>query len=164
MAIILHVLLILHTWLAHPFHVSVCDIEFNQKSSSLEISQRIFLDDLEEALRKTSGWTNLDVMNPTDKKRFDALLKDYLLKNLEVLANGKKLTLTYLGHEIEADAMWCYIEVTQLNNLNSIEVTNGVLLETFDDQINIVHIKREGKIRSLKLHRDGESGVIQYQQ
>jgi len=163
MAIILHVLLVLHTWLAHPFHVSVCDIEFNQKNGSLEISQRIFLDDLEEALRKTSGWANLDVMNPTDKKRFDAMMKDYLLKNLVVVANGTKQKLSYLGHEVEADALWCYIEVTSVNNLESIEVTNSVLLETFDDQINIVHIKREGKLRSLKLYKDNATGDITFE-
>jgi hypothetical protein len=162
MAMILHICLIFVTWLAHPFHVSVCDVEFNEKNHSLEISQRIFLDDLEEALRKKSGWTTLDVVNPSDKKRFDALMKEFVLENLSLEVNNKPVALSYLGHELESDAIWCYLEVTGVNNLATITVENKVLIDAFSDQVNLIHIKKEGKIRSLKLHRDNGKGSIDY--
>ena len=162
MAMIVHILLIFVTWLAHPFHVSVCDVEFNDKTKSLEISQRIFLDDLEEALRKKSGWTTLDVVNPSDKKRFDALMKEFVIENLSLEINNKPVKLSYLGHELESDAIWCYLEVTGVNNLTTIGVENSVLIDTFPDQVNLVHVKKEGKIRSLKLYRDNIKGSIDY--
>ena len=37
--------------LAHDIHMSRCDIDYNKEASSLEISIRIFLDDLELDLR-----------------------------------------------------------------------------------------------------------------
>jgi hypothetical protein len=162
MAMIVHISFIFVTWLAHPFHVSVCDVEFNEKNHSLEISQRIFLDDLEEALRKKSGWTTLDVVSPSDKKRFDVLMKEFVLENLSVEVNNKPVKLSYLGHELESDAIWCYLEVTGVNNLSTIGVENSVLIDTFPDQVNLVHIKKDGKIRSLKLYRDNAKGSIDY--
>ena len=36
----------------HPFHVSVCDVDFKEESKSIQVSQRIFLDDLEKALNE----------------------------------------------------------------------------------------------------------------
>lgn len=162
MAMIVHILFVFVTWLAHPFHVSVCDIEYNSKTSSLEISQRVFLDDLEEALRRKSGWTTLDVMNPSDKKRFDALVKEYVMESLSLSVNNSKATATYLGQEVESDALWCYLEVTGVNNLSSITVGNTILIESFPDQVNLVHIKKDGKIRSLKLYQNNVSGSVTY--
>lgn len=162
MAMIVHILFVFVTWLAHPFHVSVCDIEYNSKTSSLEISQRVFLDDLEEALRRKSGWTTLDVMKPSDKKRFDALVKEYVMESLSLSVNNAKATTSYLGHEVESDALWCYLEVTGVNNLNSITVGNTILIESFPDQVNLVHIKKDGKIRSLKLYENNVTGSVTY--
>lgn len=162
MVMMLHVLLVFFGWLAHPFHVSVCDIEVNQKNRSLEISQRIFLDDLEMALRKKSGWEKLDVLNPSDPKRFDALMKDYIRDHLDISVNGKTRAYTYLGHEQEGDALWCYMEVKEVEQIDLIEVKNTILLETYNDQINLVHIKNDGKIRSLKLYQDKVRDSISY--
>lgn len=162
MALIVHVLLIFLTSNAHPFHVSVCDVEYNASGRSLEISQRIFLDDLEEALRKESGWTTLDVMNPSDKKRFDRLMKDYVMSHMSIKVNGTPVVLSYLGHERESDAMWCYVEAAEVNNLEVIEVENSVLIDAFPDQVNIVHVKKDGKIRSMKLYKDSPADRIAY--
>lgn len=162
MAMIVHILFVFVTWLAHPFHVSVCDIEYNAKTSALEISQRVFLDDLEEALRKKSGWATLDVMNPSDKKRFDALVKEYVMESLSLSVNNARVKVSYLGHEVESDALWCYLEVTGVNNISNITVGNTILIESFPDQVNLVHIKKDGKIRSLKLYQNNTSGSVSY--
>ncbi|MFT4834693.1 MAG: hypothetical protein ACI8WP_001456, partial [Flavobacteriaceae bacterium] len=38
----------------HPYHVSVCDVIVNREANSIQVAQRIFVDDLEIALRKSS--------------------------------------------------------------------------------------------------------------
>lgn len=155
-------LLFISVWVAHPFHVSVCEINVNPENESLEISQRIFLDDLENALRKTSGWSTLDVVHPSDQKKFDALLQKYVTNHLTILVNGQEKTLSYLGHEVEADAMWCYIEVAGVNNVKDIEVESTILLETFEDQMNLIHIKKDGEIHSLRLGKSHERDALFY--
>ena len=146
----------------HPFHVSVCDMEHNEKSKSLEITHHIFLDDLEEALRKKYDPV-LDIVNPSDESKRDEMLKEYILEHFTVFVNGKLQDGRYLGHEIENDAMYCYIEIEGVKRLKSISVSNNILMEIFDDQVNLVHIKVEGKIRSLKLDKREFSGMIDYE-
>ena len=45
-------LIVAYTALIHPFFVSMTDINYNDNNKSLEISVRIFTDDLENTLRK----------------------------------------------------------------------------------------------------------------
>ena len=38
----------------HPYHLSVTEIKFNDKNSSLEVACKMFTADLENALKKTT--------------------------------------------------------------------------------------------------------------
>ncbi|MDX1628346.1 MAG: DUF6702 family protein, partial [Fulvivirga sp.] len=68
----------------------------------------------------------------------------------------------YLGHELEAGAIYVYMEVEKVRKLNSLTVRNEVLLPVFDDQVNLVHVKVDGKIRSMKLEEGDEEDQLNY--
>ncbi len=53
--------------LLHPFYVSVTEVRHNEKSRALEVSTRIFYDDLEEALASASR-TKVDILKPSDRE------------------------------------------------------------------------------------------------
>ena len=55
--------LILFQSVFHPFHVSVSDIKYKEDQKAIQISTRIFLDDLELALRAFTGNEKLDIMD-----------------------------------------------------------------------------------------------------
>lgn len=135
----------------HDFHVSVCSIDYRAEKKTLEISHRIFLDDLETAMRKEFGDSYIDVVNPKDKDRFAERLEEYVIKKFELTVNGKEPELNYLGAEIEDDVMYCYIEVEGVKKLKSVSVENKILMELFADQVNLVHVKAFEKTRSMKL-------------
>ena len=78
-------------------------------------------------------------------------LAAYFKENFEVGINGANSTYEYLGGEVEDDVIWCYIEVTDVAELESIQLTNKVLTETFDDQKNLVHFKIGGEKKSFIL-------------
>jgi hypothetical protein len=46
----------------HPLHISVTDIEYDEKAKSLEIMSRIFMDDLELTMRNRLNQPDLDIM------------------------------------------------------------------------------------------------------
>ncbi|MEN8249814.1 MAG: DUF6702 family protein [Bacteroidota bacterium] len=146
------ILLIIASFIIHPFHVSVCDIEFNKEAKAVQVSQRMFLDDLEVTLNKKYGTTLIIDDLGTISLR-DSLLADYLDENLEIIVDGKVRYGKYLGSEIEEDGMWCYIEFEGIRKLKSIEITNTVLIETFDDQANIIHFKAGEFEKSTKLDK-----------
>jgi len=150
------------TSLVHPLHVSVCEIEFDEKNKSLEIVQRIFIDDLEEEMRKRLNQPNLDITEPQQGESTDELLKAYLAQKLSIQVNDKDKAFQYLGHEIEGDAFYCYLEVEKVKKLKSIKVINHILIDHFDDQTNIVHVKVSGKNRSMKLSAQKQSDILKY--
>ena len=78
-------------------------------------------------------------------------LAAYFQENFGVGINGAKSSFTYLGGEVEDDVIWCYIEVTNVDQLESIQLTNKVLTEVYDDQKNLVHFKIGGEKKSFIL-------------
>lgn len=148
--------------LLHPFHISVLDMEYDEDSKAIEISCRIFLDDLEETLRVYSDEAKLDIMDEASREKIHVELERYILEKVKISVNGKTAEMNYLGEEIDGDVMWCYIEITKVKKLQSIEVENQLLLDSFDDQMNLVHMKAFGSTKSLKLYQFNEWGEIEY--
>lgn len=143
----------------HPFHASVCEMEYNSNTRSLEITYRMFLDDLESALVEKYD-ADLDIMKPDQKEQVDELVEEYLESQFKFWANGAKVEFDYLGSEIEGYALWCFIEITDLDNLETLDIDNKVMLKLFDDQINLVHFNKEDQVRSLKLFKDHSFGTL----
>lgn len=137
----------------HAFHVSVCEIEFDQDKRQLEITHRIFLDDLEVGLSK---WSNekIDIFNPADPARLDDLIGRYLTEKNTYTANGKVVTAKYLGSEREDAVMYCYQVITDIKRLKTMKVSNATLMELYDDQTNVIHIEHSEEIKSMKLSKD----------
>lgn len=158
---IANIFLFLFFSLLHPLHLSVVDIHHNPENRSLEITQRLFADDLEDALRQFTA-DKVDVLNPPNPEHLKKIIGDYVLQNFNLYLNDKAAKLNYLGYEREEEAIWVYFEVTKVPDFRSIEVTNTVFFEMFDDQTNLINVKKGGKIRSMKLDPDQELGRINY--
>jgi len=138
--------------LPHPFHVTVCEIEYEAETNALQISQRMFLSDLEETLAKVYD-IRIDIVNPENKPFLDSLIENYVLKHLIIMVNNKAKKRVYLGHEIEGDALWCYIEYYGIKKMEELSITNTVFFEVYDDQNTIVHMKYNGETKSKRLTR-----------
>ena len=135
--------------LIHPYHVSVCDIVYNQEAQAIQISQRIFLDDLEEALQLSNDDPKFILME--DSTTSHQYLEAYFQEHFTLVINGDQAAYDFLGGEIEDDAIWCYIEVAEVSKLESIALTSTLLTEVFDDQKNLVHFKVSGDKKSFIL-------------
>lgn len=146
----------------HPFFISLTEIRFNPSSKKMEISQKIFWDDLEVSLGNHFE-EKVDFLNPKDKAKLDRQVKEYLLLNNQVTVNGKLLILNFLGYEVEEDAAWFYLESSVTELPQSVEVKNTILLEDHDGQQNIVHVYSQSKSpRSLLLGKGEEKGKIEF--
>ncbi len=146
-ALLFHLYFYLFT---HPFHVSICEIDHDEKTNALQITHRIFLDDLEEGLNAFYN-ENLDLLNPKDPDKINRLVEDYLSSRFAVIVNGKVKKIDYLGNEMGKDVMWCYMEITKVKKVNTIEIEDKVLFEAFDNQSNIIHVDYRNQIKSLRL-------------
>lgn len=148
-------------WL-HPLHISVTEIEYNEKVQALQIISRIFVDDLETSIRATKNMPELDILNPGPGLTTKALVADYLKDRLVIKLDGKAQVLNFLGYEEENFALICYIEIEKVKTFKTIEVVNTVITETYDDQSNLVHITYKGPIKSMRLMRDKPSDKFSF--
>lgn len=141
--------LLLCFFLLHPYHVSVCEVVYSKESEAVQITHRIFLDDFEEALTEFTQLEDFVLLE--DSLHSHQAIEQYFRKNFSIVVNGAQSKYTYLGSEVEDDLVWCYLEVTNVASLESIEMVNTVLTEIFDDQKNLVHYKIGGEKKSFIL-------------
>jgi hypothetical protein len=134
----------------HPFYVSVTEISQNTAEKSLEVSCKFFADDFEETLQNAYK-TQLDVTADSERPRFDKLIPDYISRRLQMIADGKVLTLSYVGYERDKEAVYCYFEVLNQTSLKTLAVMNTLLHDFKPEQINIMHVSIGGKRQSVKL-------------
>ena len=90
---------------AHPFHVSVVEVNHNAVDKTLEIICKIFTDDFEKVLTQNYE-TKVDLINPPDKAAMDTLVKKYIASHLFLSADGKPVKLSYIGFEKESEAVY----------------------------------------------------------
>src|SRR6478735_6765031 len=137
--------------LFHPFFVSVTEMNHNAKDKTLEISCKLFADDFEKGLEQVYK-TPVDISNPKDKKQTEQFISDYLKKHLLLKIDGKAVQIEYLGFEKEGEAAWCYMQVNNVTSVKKIEITNKILYETSNTQVNIVHVTVNGERKSNRLN------------
>lgn len=154
---VLHLLVL---WLFHPMHVSVTEVQYNEKNKSFEIISRIFIDDLELSIRAEKKNESLDLLIPGAGMTTDQLVSEYIGHHLQIRLDGKSAKINYLAHEIDDVALVCYLEIEDVRKVNVIEVTNSVIQETHSDQSNLVHVTYKGPVKSLRLTREAPAGKL----
>ncbi|WP_025742718.1 DUF6702 family protein [Aquimarina pacifica] len=145
----------------HKFYVSVTEVEFNVKSSSIQVITRVFVDDIEDLLKERYD-QSIFLDKGKETKGVDAYLSSYLNEKLVFVVNGKRESFVFIGKEYEDDLIIFYLEVEDVSSLETIEVTNKVLMDLFEEQQNIVHVKKEKKRKSLILEKERETGMLKF--
>ena len=138
---------------AHPFHVSVCDMVYESNDKHLKISVRLFLDDLEEVLQTYGDLPNLDIVQEAEQPNIQKLVGESMLENLGGKVGKKEIELNYLGCETDMDVMWIYLEVEKLKPFKNITVRHTSFLEKFDDQENLMNVKKDGEMKGVRLRK-----------
>ncbi|MCM4160035.1 hypothetical protein DHB64_09050 [Antarcticibacterium sp. W02-3] len=146
---------------AHKFYVSVTEIEHNQKNESLQIISRVFIDDFENVLnlRYSQGLT----LDPRDESPgAEDYIRKYLNQKLQLTVNGKTVDIEYLGKEYENDMLVFYIEAPGIKDVKNVLVRNTVLMDMFEEQKNLVHVKVKGKTKSMVLVTGREENTLNF--
>lgn len=145
----------------HAFHTSLTEIQYNAKDKSLEITIRLFTDDLENALTKLNNGQKIMVGGKNDNS--DAVLSKYIQQHFAILTPQKqKKTLNYLGKELEGDATWVYVEVPESQVVKGHILYNDIMQELFDDQTNLVNFFYAGSKKTFLFNSKVKSTAIEF--
>ena len=130
----------------HDFHASVTQMQYNVKEKTFEISIRVFTDDLEKALSEESNTSVRLSVGP----KSDAIIQNYIRSRFGyVTAQKQPKTINYVGHEVEADANWLYLEMPYPESFRGGSLNQTMLMEVFDDQVNMVNIQYQGQKKTF---------------
>jgi hypothetical protein len=146
----------------HPIHASVTEINFSEKDNALQITSRIFVDDLEQSIRNKRKEPELDILLPKNGISTHDLVVEYLKEHFKVKLDGKLQKLKLLGHEKEDAAIVCYIEIEKVKKFKAIEVFDDILMDLYEDQSNLVHVTYKGPIKSVRLTQDKPSELFTF--
>ena len=151
-------------WLAaaaHPFFVSVTEVNHNAADKTVEVSCKVFFDDM-EAVLKQNYKVVADLSKPEQQAQNNKLLSDYLSKHLAVAVNGKPVALKYLGFEKESESVFCYLEGSGVAAAQTVDIKTDLLHDFTPQQINIVHCIVGGKRQSNKLDFPAKQASFKY--
>ncbi len=145
----------------HPFYVSVINIEHNAKDKSIEISIRIFTEDLEATLKKYHK-TSFDINNPKYQSLIDKYITTYIQNKLHLQIDDKPMLLNYVGFEHQKESTWIYFEVTNITAFKKATVQSNLLYDFEEKQINIFKVKNKGTEKSYKLESPKNTATFEF--
>lgn len=134
----------------HDFHLSKGSLKYKPDQKALQLSMHVYIDDFEEALRNR-GIDSLYILTKKESADADHYIGLYIKENFRVSFDDVPVELNYIGKEISEDlaGMWVYLEGTDLEAPSSATIDYSVLMETFDDQRNILSVQINDKADHL---------------
>ncbi len=154
-------LLTLTSFSVHKFYVAVYQINYVSDKKMLQVTSRIFIDDLTKTLEKQSG---KKCYLATEKESVEdvLLLKKYFSEHFTIKVNGQLKTMLFLSKENEADVLICYCSIKEITKITSLEINNTVLTDWNSDQQNIVHINALGTKKTLLFTDSNKVELLKY--
>jgi len=149
------------TPIMHKYYVGLTEVNIDSKKHTLDVSTKLFMDDLEAGLLKSAN-KKVDLSISVNNKEVQALLMNYLDANFKVNVGGKLLKLKFVGYEVENDAVWCYSEVTNFKGKGTVSILNTLLYESFPEQANLMNVNWDGVSKSVRLSNPDKLAEFTY--
>jgi hypothetical protein len=144
---------------AHRQHISWTAVEWNQETLNLEVVHRIHEHDAQLLLARQSN-------EPVDLTRLQdrALLAIYVEDHFNLLISDNSTStkvLKLLGAELEDSYILVFQELKLDKPPTSMTLHASLLMDLFPDQINMINIKVNEPVTTLKFHLDDEAVVVE---
>ncbi|WP_298506435.1 DUF6702 family protein [uncultured Maribacter sp.] len=147
----------------HKYYISVTNITYSQKDKAIQVTSRVFIDDINAVLEERYG-VKAEFGSENESVIANEYLEKYFKTKFILRINGEDIKYNFLGKKYEDDLMVCYLEVTNVKEeeLNTIEIQNEVLIDMYNDQQNIIHFKIKGQKKSVILIKENNKGMLNF--
>jgi len=147
---------------AHKFYVSVTQIDYIKDKQSVQIISRIFVDDFENLIRERYD-NSIALEENSESEKVDLYIERYLKSKIKIKINDQDVTFHFIGKEYELDIMYCYLEIENVEEIKSFEVTNQILFDMFQEQQNIVRTNINSKQKSFMLTTQNDKAQLSFE-
>jgi len=157
----LSLVLVLCSFTLHKYYMSMAHVKYVPAQESIQITLRIFIDDLQLEINKTNQ-TNIELATDREPKKIDSIYESYLTQNFQVEINEKTLNHIYIGQEYKDDMAVFYLEILNVKNIEKLKIENNILYHSFPEQENIVKLNINDKNKSFILTKNQSTALINY--
>lgn len=158
--------------LAHPFHVSVAEAQWNNDRSRLQIALRLSPRDLDAVLSQASG-RRVVLEKESDEKTKELLIaylrdrvylsssqQDATTRDAEAV-DQRRRRFHWVGVEDEVRYVWVYFELERPVGSDSVWLSNRVMFETEPTQINTLQLLRSDPPIAVRTTRDNPTQALE---
>jgi hypothetical protein len=145
----------------HKYYVSVTKLEYIEAEKSIQIISQIFIDDFEKLLRERYD-ESIELDTKNEPEEIDTYIERYLNGKLKFKINTSDVDFKFIGKEYKEDIVYCYLEIENISEIKTIEITNDILFDIFEEQQNIVRTEINGKKKSFLLIPQNNKGVLNF--
>lgn len=138
----------LSSFTVHKFYMGIYQVNYAPEKKMLQITARIFVDDLDKALEKKYN-KKMHLAAESASSEEVTLLKKYLAEKFSIKINGKPSQMNFLSKELEGDVLVCYLSISGVSKINSLETYNSILVDWNSEQQNITHFTVLGEKQSF---------------
>ena len=158
---IITIMIVFSSFALHKFYVSIYQINYAKEKKMLQITSRIFIDDMNVILEKE--YHKKTFIGEKNQSPGDiVLMKKYISENFSIKVNGQQKTINFLSEELEGNVIICYYNITAISKIKTIEVKNTVLIDLNSEQQNIIQTTVSGDKQSLLLTDETIKGILKY--
>lgn len=146
---------------AHKYYVSVTQIDYIKEKESVQITTRIFIDDFESLLQQRYD-EDIILSEKEEPKKVNMYIEKYLKEKIKIKINNEDAILNFIGKEYEDDIVNCYLEIENVKEIKSFEITNHVLYDLYKEQQNIIRTFINSKHKSFILIPENDKGLLNF--
>ncbi|MDG1398062.1 MAG: hypothetical protein P8P88_06710 [Polaribacter sp.] len=157
--IVLFFIIPLLSFSAHKYFLSLTQINYKTESKSIQIIINVFMDDIESAINKDFN-INLQLTTENELADNNIYFEKYLKQKLFFKVNDIQKDFNYIGKEYDGDLIFFYLEIENINSLETINVTNDILTTHFPRQQNLVKLKVDKTQKSKFLTKHENSTIF----
>ncbi len=145
----------------HKYYVSNTQVDYVKEERAVQITSGLFVDDFEKLLKER--YDDTIVLNENEEEALiDTYIEKYLRSKLKISIDGKTQNLVFIGKEYDNDIMYCYLEIENVVAINTMEISNTLLFDLFEDQKNIVRTNINEKYKTFILIPENKKGMLNF--
>lgn len=133
------------------FYSSMTKVDYIEGSKTLKFTTKLNTEHIANAIK----------IRP-ETVSFEAEVKRYVNKSVDVFVNGSPVKLTFTGSQVNGESVWIYYETQGVSEINQIKIRNGILLETYPKQFNVVNIAYKGQQKTMNFTRGRETNQVEF--
>lgn len=139
----------------HPLHTTLAVFSV-RGDASVAISIRAFADDFGAAVRLHAGDRSAMSALPSE-----AAIEAYTRSAMRLTTSaGRAVPLRWCGARHEGDLVWICLEAPARTMAGSLRLRDALLVERFDDQVNIVQVIRDAHRATILFTKSDGAKVL----